>query len=80
VAQERDQLAVELAALSAERERDFEAWVRVRLSDWTSAEIHAFDRWLLDESEFEFIPAVRAAWKLKLLEEWGGFGSAEPAA
>ena len=50
---------VELA-LSADRERDFEEWVGGRLSDWSIAEIRAFDRWLLAESLFEFIPAVRA--------------------
>jgi hypothetical protein len=47
-------------ALSAERERDFEEWVGGRLSDLSIAEIRAFDRWLLAESLFEFIPAVRA--------------------
>jgi hypothetical protein len=46
--------------LSAERERDFEEWVGRRLSDLSIAEIRAFDRWLLAESLFEFIPAVRA--------------------
>jgi hypothetical protein len=47
--------------LSAERERDFEAWVCARLSEWTYAEIRALDGWLLKEARFEFIPAVRAA-------------------
>jgi len=31
----------------------------------------AFDRWLLDESLYEFVPAVRAALSRKLLEESG---------
>lgn len=61
VSQQPDDLEVESGPLSAERERDFEAWVRGRLSEWTYAEIHALDRWLLDEARFEFIPAVRAA-------------------
>jgi hypothetical protein len=59
VLQDSEPPEVELA-LSAERERDFEEWVGRRLSDWSIAEIRAFDRWLLAESLFEFIPAVRA--------------------
>ena len=51
--------------MSEERERDFEEWVSRRLSGWSAAEISAFDRWLLDESEFELIPAVRATLKLR---------------
>jgi hypothetical protein len=66
--------------LSAERERDFQRWVRDRLSTWTSEEIRALDRWLLAESHFEFIPAVRAAWTRKRLEELGLAASPEPAA
>jgi hypothetical protein len=61
VFRETDDLEVESGPLSAERERDFEAWVCGRLSDWTYAEIRALDCWLLDEARFEFIPAVRAA-------------------
>lgn len=61
MSQQPDDLEVEFGPLSAERERDFEAWVSGRLSEWTYAEIRALDRWLLDEARFEFIPAVRAA-------------------
>jgi hypothetical protein len=66
--------------LSAEREREFQRWVRDRLSTWTSDEIRAFDRWLLAESHFEFIPAVRAAWTRRRLEELDLAASPEPAA
>jgi hypothetical protein len=59
--QETEDLDVEPRALSEERARDFEEWVRRRLSEWSTAEIRALDRWLLAESHFEFIPAVRAA-------------------
>jgi hypothetical protein len=59
VLQDSEPPEVELS-LSADRERDFEEWVGGRLSDWSIAEIRAFDRWLLAESLFEFIPAVRA--------------------
>lgn len=68
------------APLTAERERDFEAWVRRRLSEWSSTEIRAFDHWLLDEMNLEFVPAVRAAWRQKRLEEWDPLDSTEPAA
>ena len=61
MSQKPDDLEVEHGPLSAERERDFEAWVCGRLSGWTYGEIRALDRWLLDEARFEFIPAVRAA-------------------
>jgi hypothetical protein len=59
VLQDGESPEVELV-LSADRERDFEEWVGDRLSNWSIAEIRAFDRWLLAESLFEFIPAVRA--------------------
>lgn len=61
MSQQPGDLEVESGLLSAERERDFEAWVCARLSEWTYAEIRALDRWLLKEARFEFIPAVRAA-------------------
>jgi hypothetical protein len=48
-------------ALSEDRARAFDAWVARRLSGWSAAELRAFDDWLLAESYFEFIPAVRAA-------------------
>jgi hypothetical protein len=71
---------VEPAALSEEREREFEQWVRGRLSEWSIADIRAFDGWLLDESHFEFISAVRGAWMRRSLEELDGVDSEEPAA
>ena len=48
-------------ALSEDRARAFDRWVARRLVGWSAAEISAFDEWLLAESHFEFIPAVRAA-------------------
>jgi hypothetical protein len=48
-------------ALSEDRARAFDRWVAHRLAGWSSAEIRALDEWLLAESHFEFIPAVRAA-------------------
>jgi len=54
---------------SADDERHFETWVRARLSSWSSGEIRAFHRWLLDESLHEFTPAVRAALSHKRLDE-----------
>lgn len=55
--------------LTEVREREFDDWVRRRLSDWSTEEIRALDRWLLDESEFEFVTSVRRAWMRKSLEE-----------
>jgi hypothetical protein len=80
VSHEIDGLEVEPAALSDEREREFEQWVRGRLSKWSIADIRAFDRWLLDESHFELIPAVRGAWMRRSLEELDRVDSEEPAA
>jgi len=57
------------AALTEEREREFDDWVRGRLSDWSTDEIRALDRWLLEESQFEFVTSVRRAWMRKSLEE-----------
>jgi hypothetical protein len=79
VSRKTDDLEAESGPLSAERERDFEAWVRGRLSDWTYADTRAFDGWLLDEAHFEFVPAVRAALKRKGLED-EGLDPEEPAA
>ena len=62
-----------------EREREFDEWVQRRLSAWSAAEIRELDRWLLDESHFEFVAAVRRAWMQKSLEELR-FDPAEPAA
>ena len=70
----------EHAALDEEREREFDEWVRRRLADWSAAEIREFDRWLLDESHFEFVTSVRRAWLKKRLEDGGDRGSEEPAA
>jgi hypothetical protein len=56
---------VGLAVLSEERTRDYNEWVVRRLEAWSVTEIQALERWLLHESEFEFIPAVRAAWSEK---------------
>ena len=70
----------EPAALSEKREREFEQWVRGRLSEWSVADIRAFDGWLLDESHFEFISAVRGAWMRRSLEELDRVDSEEPAA
>jgi hypothetical protein len=70
----------EHAALDEERERDFDEWVRRRLSGLSEAEIRQFDRWLLDESHFEFVTSVRRAWMRRRLEDGGSWGSEEPAA
>jgi hypothetical protein len=56
-------------ALSEDRARAFEEWVARRLSGWSPADIRAFDEWLLAESHFEFIPAVRAALQERLARE-----------
>jgi hypothetical protein len=68
VSQELDGLH-EHAALDEGREREFDEWVRRRLSGWSAAEIREFDRWLLDESHFEFVTSVRRAWMRRVLEE-----------
>ena len=53
---------LESVALSDERTRDYNDWVARRLEGWSVAEMQALEGWLLHESQFEFIPAVRAAW------------------
>ena len=63
-------------ALSEDRARAFVEWVARRLSGWSPAEIRAFDEWLLAESHFEFIPAVRAALQERVARRSGQ----EPAA
>jgi hypothetical protein len=68
VSQKLDRLE-EDAAPAEEREREFDDWVRGRLSDWSTDEIRALDRWLLEESQFEFVASVRRAWMRKSLEE-----------
>ena len=55
-----DELELQSVALSEDRARAFDDWVAGRLSGWSVAEIRALDQWLLAESHFEFIPAVRA--------------------
>ena len=56
---------VEVGVLSEEWTRDYNEWVKRRLESWSVTEIQALERWLLHQSEFEFIPAVRAAWSEK---------------
>ena len=65
---------VELGVLSEERACDYDEWVARRLEAWSVTEIQGLERWLLHESHFEFIPAVRAAWTQKAVV------SEEPAA
>jgi hypothetical protein len=79
VSEELDRLD-EHVALTEERERDFDEWVHRRLAGWSQAEIREFDRWLLDESHFEFITSVRRAWMRRRLEQGGDGGSEESAA
>jgi len=43
------------------RERDFDLWVRERLADWPTQQILEFERWLLEDCLFEFVPAVHEA-------------------
>jgi len=71
---EVDDLDLESVALSEDRARAFDEWVAMRLSDWPVAHIRALDQWLLAESHFEFIPAVRAA--LQERAERGSLGAA----
>ena len=66
---ELENLDLESVALSKEHARAFDEWVAMRLSDWSVADIRALDQWLLAESHFEFIPAVRAAWQERLARE-----------
>ena len=66
---ELDDLELETVALSEDRARAFDEWVAGRLSCWSVAEIRALDEWLLAESHFEFIPAVRAAWQQRVADE-----------
>lgn len=66
---ELDDLDLESAALSEDHARAFDEWVAERLAGWPVAELRALDQWLLAESHFEFIPAVRAAWQERLARE-----------
>lgn len=66
---ELDDLELESIALSGEHARAFDEWVAMRLSDWSAADIRALDQWLLAESHFEFIPAVRAALQERLARQ-----------
>jgi hypothetical protein len=54
---------VESAALSDEQAHAYNEWVARRLADWSVMELQALEHWLLHESHFEFIPAVREAWR-----------------
>ncbi len=69
MSQQIDDLDLESVALSEDRARAFDEWVARRLSEWPVAEIRALDQWLLAESHFEFIPAVRAAWQERVARE-----------
>jgi hypothetical protein len=64
--QQIDELELESSALSEDRARDFDEWVARRLSEWPAADIRMLDAWLLEESHFEFVPAVRAAWRARV--------------
>lgn len=66
---EADVLESDSVALSADRARAFDGWVADRLAEWSLADILAFDHWLLAESHFEFIPAVRAALEGRVARE-----------
>jgi hypothetical protein len=54
---------LELALFGDDRAHEFDEWVGRRLADWAPAQIFAFERWLLDEGQFEFVAAVREAWR-----------------
>ena len=69
MSQQIDDLDLESVALSEDCARAFDEWVARRLSEWPVAEIRALDQWLLAESHFEFIPAVRAAWQERVARE-----------
>jgi hypothetical protein len=45
--------------------RDFDRWVCERLADWPSERILEFERWLLDEEQFELVAAVRTVRRQK---------------
>lgn len=66
---EIDDLDFESVALSDDRARAFDDWVAGRLAEWSVAEIRELDQWLLAQSHFEFIPAVRAAWQERVARE-----------
>jgi hypothetical protein len=66
VPQKTDNLSAESRALISGR--DFDQWVRRRLSDWQTAQVLAFEHWLLDEGHFEFVPAVHEAWRRRSVE------------
>jgi hypothetical protein len=66
---EADVLESDSVALSEDRARAFDEWVAGLLAEWSLADILAFDHWLLAESHFEFIPAVRAALEERVARE-----------
>jgi hypothetical protein len=69
MSQKLDGVELEVSAMSEERAREFDEWVRRRLAGWSTGEIAAFDRWLMDESHFEFVASVRRAWMHRRLAE-----------
>jgi hypothetical protein len=50
------------------REREFDLWVRERLSDWPTEQILEFERWLLEDGRFEFVPAVHEALRQRRID------------
>jgi hypothetical protein len=66
---EADVLESDSVALSEDRARAFDRWVAALLAEWSLADMLAFDHWLLAESHFEFIPAVRAAIEERIARE-----------
>jgi hypothetical protein len=53
-------------------QREFDLWVRERLADWPSALVQDFERWLIDEGRFEFVPSVQEAWRQRDAEADAG--------
>jgi hypothetical protein len=51
------------------RETEFNLWVGRQLAHWPTRLILEFERWLLEEGDAEFLPAVRAALWERTLEE-----------
>jgi hypothetical protein len=56
------------------RDREFDLWVRERLSDWPTQRILELERWLLEDCRFEFVAAVHEAWRDRIET-----GSSEPS-
>jgi hypothetical protein len=51
-------------------ERCFDEWVSRRLSGWSPTEIVGFERWLREQGEVEFLPAVREAGRRAVADAW----------